>query len=117
MVDRYDAFLNIPYKDGNAVKYTDYQSLEAELAEAKAESDNLRGECENWKDSFERINENNATLRARVAELEAEVERLNTHAVEVYKEQRKAYLIQQAEMERLRKSDNVCGGHLLSDCE
>ena len=43
-------------------------------------------------------------LRTRIAELEAEVERLNAHAVEVYKEQRKAYLELEAKMERLRKS-------------
>ena len=43
-------------------------------------------------------------LRARNAELEAEVDRLNAHAVEVYKENRKEYLVQQAEVERLRNA-------------
>ena len=55
-------------------------------------------------------------LRARNAEIEAEVDRLNAHAVEVYKENRKEYLVQQAEVERLRKAiathkNNVWGRH------
>ena len=41
-------------------------------------------------------------LRARNAELEAEVARLNAYAVEVYKEQRKAYLALEVEVARLK---------------
>ena len=51
------------------------------LSDSEAELGKLKGDCARWQSKFEKVDAENATLRARVEELERQVHSLSTEQV------------------------------------